>query len=136
MKTTMLTTALLLALAGCNNKGPGPMPPELYGSTWALASRTVATTSLTSSPTTVTTTVAPGTYSVVFQGNGKCTVVAGSTTLVGDCLYDGKTIAYGPLGASPAREVTVNALSASQLITVEKAQDATATYTTTEAYTR
>lgn len=136
MKAYLLTAVLLTALTGCNDKGPGPQPPELYGSTWALSARTVATTSTTSAPTTVTMTVPLGTYSIVFPGNGTCRVATGGATLVGDCIYNGKTLAFGTLGVSPAREVTVASLSTNQLVTVEQAQTATTTTTTTETFTR
>ncbi len=136
MKYFLPTALLLMALASCHDKGPGPAPPQLYGSTWNLSSRTVTTTSATSPATTVTTAVAPGAYSIVFPGNGTCTVFTGGVTLVGDCIYNGSTITYGPLGVSAAREVTVQALTATQLVTVEKTQDATTAYTSTDTFTR
>jgi len=78
----------------------------------------------------------PGAYSIVFSGNGTCTVFTGGATLVGDCTYNGSTIVYGPLGVSAAREVAVKSLTTNQLVTVEKTRNATADYTSTDTFTR
>lgn len=136
MKYVLPTALLLMALASCHDKGPSPSPPQLYGSTWNLSSRTVTTTSATSPATTVTTAVVPGAYSIVFAGNGTCTVFTAGVTLVGDCIYNGRTIVYGPLGVSAAREVIVKSLTANELVTIEKTQDATTAYTSTDTFTR
>ncbi|MGI4738219.1 MAG: hypothetical protein ACRYG7_23880 [Janthinobacterium lividum] len=133
MKYVLPTALLLMTLASCHDKGPSPSPPQLYGSTWNLSSRTVTTTNATSPATTA---VAPGAYSIVFPGNGTCKVFTGGVTLVGDCIYNGSTIVYGPLGVSAAREVTVKSLTATELVTMEKTQDATTAYTSTDTFTR
>jgi hypothetical protein len=139
MKHLFLASSLLLSglLTSCHDKGPGPMPPQLYGSTWDLSSSTIVLTDPTGTTTTNTSTVPSGTYSITYPGDGTYRLTTGGATATGGCVYDGSTITLSTtVGASPNRVMTVSALTTAQLVTVEKTQAAGSSYTTTSTYTR
>jgi len=140
MKKPVLASLLLATgLASCNHKGPDPSPPQLYGSTWDLSARTVATTDATGTTTTTTKAVPSGAYSIVYPGDGTYRLLTGGATATGKCEYDGKTITlYNTVGLGPAqtRVLTVAAITATQLVTVEKTQDSANAYLSTDTYTR
>jgi hypothetical protein len=138
MKHFLPAALLFTALGGCNDKGPGPSPPELYGSTWDLSARTLAITDATGT-TTTTTAVPSGSFSIAYPGDGTYRLLTGGATATGKCEYDGKTITiYNTVGfgAAQTRVMTVSALTATQLVTVEKTQDSGSSYTSTDTYTR
>ena len=139
MKHLSLISVLLLSglLTNCNDKGPGPTPPQLYGSTWSLSSSTVVQTDQSGTTTTTTSTVPSGAYSIYYPGDGTYRLTTGSATATGGCVYDGKTITLTTtVGSSQTRVMTVSSLTTTQLVTVEKAQAAGSAYTTTSTYTR
>jgi hypothetical protein len=139
MKHHFLATALGLIslLASCKNKEPAPVPPQLYGSTWSLTTRTVVAMPASGTPTTTTSSVVSGAFSIVYPGDGTYHLMTGGATATGKCDYDGKTITlYNIVGATHTRVMTITSLTATELVTVEQGQDATTSYSTTDTYTR
>lgn len=78
-----------------------------------------------------------GAYSITYPGDGTYRLLTGGATAAGNCDYDGKTITlYNTAGSSQARVLAVSTLTTTQLVTVEKTQDATNCYPTTSTFTR
>ncbi|NML65153.1 hypothetical protein HHL22_08040 [Hymenobacter sp. RP-2-7] len=138
MRKHLLALAFLTSLlAGCKRDNPAPLPPPLYGSTWSLTTRTVVATGPSGTPTTTTSSIASGAFSIVYPGDGTYRLMTGGATATGKCDYDGKTITiYNTVGASQTRVMTIKSLTDTQLVTEEKTQDATTYYTSTDTYTR
>jgi hypothetical protein len=139
MHHRLLAPAFLLAgiLAGCKNNNPAPIPPQLTGSIWSLSSRTVVATDPSGTPTTTTSSVASGAFSIRYPGDGTYHIMTGGATATGKCDYDGKTITlYNTVGANPTRVMTIKSLTDTQLVTEERTQDPTTYYMSTDTYTR
>jgi hypothetical protein len=139
MRYHLLAPALLLTslLAGCKNGHPAPIPPQLTGSTWSLSSRTVVATGPSGTPTTTTSSVVSGAFSIRYPGDGTYHIMTGGATATGKCDYDGKTITlYNTVGANQTRVMTIKSLTETQLVTEEQTQDPTTYYTSTDTYTR
>ena len=99
--------------------------------------RTVVATPASGTPTTTTSNVVSGAFSIVYPGDGTYRLLTGGATATGKCDYDGKTITlYNTVGASQTRVMTIKSLTDTQLVTEEKTQDATTYYTSTDTYTR
>jgi hypothetical protein len=78
-----------------------------------------------------------GAYSIRFDEKGKYQVTTGLASQEDYYAYDGKTITLQQApGAATTRALTVSSVTASQLVTVEDAENSTATYHTTSTFTR
>jgi hypothetical protein len=137
-----LLALVAVGLASCSSHDPTPLPPSLslplQGETWNLTQQTVMSTDHQSGVSTTSTTTAPaGAYSIRFDEKGKYHVTTGLASQEDYYAYDGKTITLqGAIGASTTRSLIVSAVTTSQLITVEDAENGTATYHTTSTFTR
>jgi hypothetical protein len=133
---------LAVCLASCATHDPAPLPSSLSlpleGEAWQLTQQTVVSTNhLSRAITTVTTTPPPGAYSIRFDEKGMYHVFTGGARQDDYYAYDGKVITLqGAIGASSIRALTVSSVTASQLITVERGEDNTATYQSISTFTR
>jgi hypothetical protein len=117
---------------------PASLSLPLQGETWNLTQQTVMSTDHQSGASTTSTTTAPaGAYSIRFDEKGKYHVATGLGSQEDYYAYDGKTITLqGAIGASTTRSLIVSAVTTSQLITVEDAENGTVTYHATSTFTR
>jgi hypothetical protein len=142
MNQRLLSALFAAGLASCSTHDPAPLPASLslplQGEAWNLVQQTQVTTNHQNGTSTTTTySVMPGAYSIRFDEKGKYHVFTGGARQEDDYAYDGKTVTLqGSIGTSSTGTFTVSSVTASQLVTVARGEDSTATYESTCTYTR
>jgi hypothetical protein len=142
MKKLLPFLFLALTLGSCKTGSddltPASLSLPLQGETWNLVQQIqVITNHQSGTSTTSTTTPPPGAYSIRFDEKGMYHVFTGGARQDDYYAYDGKIITLqGAIGASSTRSLTASSVTASQLVTVERGEDNTATYQSTSTFTR